>query len=225
MTEAVQILSRGLGIGSVYALIALGFVIIYKATRVISFAQPAFMLAGAVLVDVPRRAARLLRRAAAGRARHGRARARRGAGGDPADGRPARVHRRHHHPRHRRRGAGRRLGRIGIELRPVGDPWGLDTTVLFGASVQQRAHRHGGDHRRPGDGAVPVLPLHPDGAGDARGRLRPGGRAGPGRLGGRGLRHLVGHRRRAGGHRRHVRRGRQQRRLDAVDRSRWSPCR
>jgi branched-chain amino acid transport system permease protein len=41
---------RGIGTGSVYALLALGFVIIYKATRVISFAQPAFMLAGAVLV-------------------------------------------------------------------------------------------------------------------------------------------------------------------------------
>jgi branched-chain amino acid transport system permease protein len=50
MTEIVQILSRGLGIGSVYALLALGFVIIYKATRVISFAQPAFMLAGVVIV-------------------------------------------------------------------------------------------------------------------------------------------------------------------------------
>lgn len=41
---------RGLGTGSVYALLALGFVIIYKSTRVISFAQPAFLLAGAVLV-------------------------------------------------------------------------------------------------------------------------------------------------------------------------------
>ena len=50
MTQAVEILSRGLGAGSVYALLALGFVIIYKATRVVSFAQPAFMLAGAVLV-------------------------------------------------------------------------------------------------------------------------------------------------------------------------------
>jgi branched-chain amino acid transport system permease protein len=27
---------------------------------------------------------------------------------------------------------------IGIELRQVGDPWGLDTTILFGAEVQQR---------------------------------------------------------------------------------------
>jgi branched-chain amino acid transport system permease protein len=50
MTEVVESILRGLGIGSVYALLALGFVIIYKATRVISFAQPAFMLAGVVLV-------------------------------------------------------------------------------------------------------------------------------------------------------------------------------
>jgi len=50
MTELLQSLVRGLGTGSVYALLALGFVIIYKSTRVISFAQPAFMLAGAVLV-------------------------------------------------------------------------------------------------------------------------------------------------------------------------------
>jgi branched-chain amino acid transport system permease protein len=42
---------RGLGVGSVYALLALGFVIIYKSTRVISFAQPALMLAGVVLVS------------------------------------------------------------------------------------------------------------------------------------------------------------------------------
>jgi branched-chain amino acid transport system permease protein len=48
--EFVDSLLRGLGTGSIYALLALGFVIIYKATRVISFAQPAFMLAGAVLV-------------------------------------------------------------------------------------------------------------------------------------------------------------------------------
>jgi branched-chain amino acid transport system permease protein len=46
----VESLLRGLGTGSIYALLALGFVIIYKSTRVISFAQPAFLLAGAVLV-------------------------------------------------------------------------------------------------------------------------------------------------------------------------------
>lgn len=50
MRSLAESVIRGLGTGSVYALLALGFVIIYKATRVISFAQPAFMLAGAVLV-------------------------------------------------------------------------------------------------------------------------------------------------------------------------------
>ncbi|MFB9892296.1 branched-chain amino acid ABC transporter permease [Planobispora takensis] len=47
----LESLIRGLGTGSVYALLALGFVIIYKATRVISFAQPALMIAGAVAVS------------------------------------------------------------------------------------------------------------------------------------------------------------------------------
>lgn len=50
MAELVEAVLRGLGTGSVYALLALGFVIIYKATRVISFAQPAFMLAGVTMV-------------------------------------------------------------------------------------------------------------------------------------------------------------------------------
>ncbi len=50
MTELIQSVVRGLGQGSVYALLAFGFVIIYKSMGVISFAQPAFMLAGAVLV-------------------------------------------------------------------------------------------------------------------------------------------------------------------------------
>ncbi|HCT76417.1 MAG TPA: branched-chain amino acid ABC transporter permease [Micromonosporaceae bacterium] len=50
MTSVLETVVRGLGLGSVYALLALGFVIIYKATRVISFAQPAFMLTGVVMV-------------------------------------------------------------------------------------------------------------------------------------------------------------------------------
>lgn len=51
MIGVLESVIRGLGNGSVYALLALGFVIIYKATRVISFAQPALMLAGAVAVS------------------------------------------------------------------------------------------------------------------------------------------------------------------------------
>lgn len=51
MTDLLEALLRGLGTGSVYALLALAFVIIYKATRVISFAQPAMMLSGAVMTS------------------------------------------------------------------------------------------------------------------------------------------------------------------------------
>ncbi len=51
MTELVQSSdAAGSATARVYALLAFGFVIIYKSTRVISFAQPALMLAGAVLV-------------------------------------------------------------------------------------------------------------------------------------------------------------------------------
>lgn len=51
MDEFLASLVRGLGTGSVYALLAMGFVIIYKSMRVISFAQPALMVTGAVLVS------------------------------------------------------------------------------------------------------------------------------------------------------------------------------
>lgn len=51
MSDFLEVLIRGLGTGSVYALLALGFVIIYKSTGVISFAQPALMLSGAVIAS------------------------------------------------------------------------------------------------------------------------------------------------------------------------------
>lgn len=51
MTEFLTAVGAGLGVGSVYALLALGFVIIYKSMRVISFAQPAFLMSGAILVS------------------------------------------------------------------------------------------------------------------------------------------------------------------------------
>lgn len=51
MTEFLTAVSAGTGTGAVYALLALGFVIIYKSMQVISFAQPAFMMAGAILVS------------------------------------------------------------------------------------------------------------------------------------------------------------------------------
>jgi branched-chain amino acid transport system permease protein len=51
MTELLASLVRGLGLGSTYGLIAIGFVLVYKATGVFSFAQPAFMVTGAVAVS------------------------------------------------------------------------------------------------------------------------------------------------------------------------------
>jgi branched-chain amino acid transport system permease protein len=50
VTQFLQSVVAGLGSGSIYALLAVGFVIIYKSTLVISFAQPALMVAGAMIV-------------------------------------------------------------------------------------------------------------------------------------------------------------------------------
>lgn len=49
MTEFLQLVFQGVALGSQYALIALGFVVIYKATGVINFAQGGFVVIGAYL--------------------------------------------------------------------------------------------------------------------------------------------------------------------------------
>lgn len=46
----LQIISSGIAMGCVYALIALGFVLIYKASEVVNFAQGDLMMIGAFLV-------------------------------------------------------------------------------------------------------------------------------------------------------------------------------
>ena len=51
MTQFLSALSVGLGSGAIYALVAIGFVMVFKATGVISFAQPAFLMSGAVIVS------------------------------------------------------------------------------------------------------------------------------------------------------------------------------
>ncbi|SCL35405.1 branched-chain amino acid transport system permease protein [Micromonospora nigra] len=138
MTQLVEALLRGLGTGSVYALLALGFVIIYKATRVISFAQPAFMLAGVVAVTyltpaVGFWAALPLAAVGTGLLALGVERT----AVRPMVGRPAFVV------------AIITLGVdvavrvvvnafIGLDVRHVGDPWGLRTLVVGPVEVQQR---------------------------------------------------------------------------------------
>jgi branched-chain amino acid transport system permease protein len=47
----IQTLLKALGLGSVYALIALGFVLIFKATQVVNFAQGALAVAGALFLS------------------------------------------------------------------------------------------------------------------------------------------------------------------------------
>lgn len=50
MTQFVELLVSGLSLGFVYALIALGFVVIFKATRVVNFAHGSILLLGAYVV-------------------------------------------------------------------------------------------------------------------------------------------------------------------------------
>ena len=47
MSFVLQLLFTGIGVGSVYALVALGFVLIYRATNVVNFAQGDFAMLGA----------------------------------------------------------------------------------------------------------------------------------------------------------------------------------
>jgi branched-chain amino acid transport system permease protein len=51
MEEVVTAAIRGLSQGSVYALLGLGFVIVYTGTGVVSFAQPVLMILGAYLTS------------------------------------------------------------------------------------------------------------------------------------------------------------------------------
>lgn len=52
METLIEVILRGLGTGSVYALLGLGFVIIYKGTDVVNFAQPGLMVLGGYSVSL-----------------------------------------------------------------------------------------------------------------------------------------------------------------------------
>jgi len=49
MTDFLQIVLNGVALGSIYAIVALGFVLIYKATDVFNFAQGELMMVGAYI--------------------------------------------------------------------------------------------------------------------------------------------------------------------------------
>jgi branched-chain amino acid transport system permease protein len=119
-------------------LLALGFVIIFKSTRVISFAQPAFMLAGTVMVTyfisplgfwVALAAATVLTGLLALGVERVAVR--------PMVGRPAFV------VAIITLGVDVAIrvvvgGFIGIDVRPMNDPWGLRTVSIAGIAVQER---------------------------------------------------------------------------------------
>ncbi|WP_030756920.1 branched-chain amino acid ABC transporter permease [Streptomyces griseus] len=52
MSTFAEFLINGLSLGSVYALIALGFVVVFRATEVVNFAHASLLLAGGYLVAV-----------------------------------------------------------------------------------------------------------------------------------------------------------------------------
>jgi branched-chain amino acid transport system permease protein len=49
VTEFLQLIVGGVALGFKYALVALGFVVIFKATGVINFAQGGFVMIGDLL--------------------------------------------------------------------------------------------------------------------------------------------------------------------------------
>ena len=51
MTIFLQATFEGLSLGAIYSLVAIGFVLIYKATDVLSFAQPALAVVGAGIIS------------------------------------------------------------------------------------------------------------------------------------------------------------------------------
>ena len=50
MNIFLQATFEGLSLGAVYSLVAIGFVLIFRATDVLSFAQPAMVVVGACLL-------------------------------------------------------------------------------------------------------------------------------------------------------------------------------
>ena len=62
MNQVFELLVSGLSLGCIYALIAMGFVIVFKATNVVNFAHASVLMLGAYLVAELARQPRLLRR-------------------------------------------------------------------------------------------------------------------------------------------------------------------
>jgi branched-chain amino acid transport system permease protein len=131
-----QLLIGGISLGAVYALLALGFVLVFKATGVINFAYPALLLVGAYATaragELPFPVAAILGIGAAVviAALVDRVLVRRMRGGSVIAVSIMTI------------GVGVLLQteiirRIGIDVLPIGDPWGSGVVTLGGLTIPQ----------------------------------------------------------------------------------------
>jgi branched-chain amino acid transport system permease protein len=137
--QFAQLLVSGIALGAVYALLALGFVVVFKATEVVNFAHPGLVMVGTFTTariagdrGVPFVAALALGAAVAGLVAVVAERlvVRRVASGSLIAAALATI--------------GLDIiiqtevtRRIGIDVLPVGDPWGSRTVDLFGITIPQ----------------------------------------------------------------------------------------
>lgn len=136
MQNFAQLLIGGISLGAVYALLALGFVLVFKATGVINFAYPALLLVGAYATaragELPFPVAATLGICAAVviAALVDRVLVRRMRGGSVIAVSIMTI------------GVGVLLQteiirRIGIDVLPIGDPWGSGVVTLGGLTIPQ----------------------------------------------------------------------------------------
>ncbi|HEY8113495.1 MAG TPA: branched-chain amino acid ABC transporter permease [Actinomycetes bacterium] len=136
MQNFAQLLIGGISLGAVYALLALGFVLVFKATGVINFAYPALLLVGAYTTaragELPLPVAAILGICAAVviAALVDRVLVRRMRGGSVIAVSIMTI------------GVGVLLQteiirRIGIDVLPIGDPWGSGVVTLGGLTIPQ----------------------------------------------------------------------------------------
>lgn len=136
MQNFAQLLLGGISLGAVYALLALGFVLVFKATGVINFAYPALLLVGAYTTaragELPFPVAAILGICAAVviAALVDRVLVRRMRGGSVIAVSIMTI------------GVGVLLQteiirRIGIDVLPIGDPWGSGVVTLGGLTIPQ----------------------------------------------------------------------------------------
>ena len=136
MQNFAQLLIGGISLGAVYALLALGFVLVFKATGVINFAYPALLLVGAYATaragELPFPVAAILGIGAAVviAALVDLVLVRRMRGGSVIAVSIMTI------------GVGVLLQteiirRIGIDVLPIGDPWGSEVVTLGGLTIPQ----------------------------------------------------------------------------------------